>query len=75
MATKTISQEMLRAEIRKQLEKAGSQAAFARALKVTPQYINLVLIKALPVGEKLAEKMGYRRILQEPIFEKITAEK
>lgn len=61
----------MREEIRKALEKSESRTTFASSLGFTTQFLHNVVKGSCPVSEKLALGMGYRRIVQEPLFEKI----
>jgi DNA-binding transcriptional regulator YdaS (Cro superfamily) len=51
------------ATIKRMIDVAGSQAAFARQVGVTPQYVSSVLNAQRPASDALLAAVGLRRIV------------
>ena len=50
------------------IKSAGSQAAFAREIDVTPAYVSLVMSGERPIGIRMIHALGLRRVIRyEPI--------
>jgi DNA-binding transcriptional regulator YdaS (Cro superfamily) len=51
------------ATIKQMIDAAGSQAAFARQVGVTPQYVSSVLNAQRPASDALLAAVGLRRVI------------
>lgn len=60
------TEAILISDLRREINES-SQKEVAKRLRLTPQYINDVLHQRRPVSEKMAKKLGYKRIIR---FEK-----
>ena len=64
VAVAGLTREQMVEVLRHRCETAGSQSAYARQIGIQSQYIsNLVSGNHNGFSEKLAEKMGYRRLV------------
>jgi hypothetical protein len=58
--------------IKDAIDEVGSQTAFAKAAKVSNQYLNDIINQRRNIGEKVLEHIGLRRLV---MYEKVNADK
>jgi len=56
-----ITEKDIRTIVQHRCEVAGGQAAFARQINMSPQFINFVVNGERVISDRLAKKLGYER--------------
>jgi hypothetical protein len=59
----SMTETEFRDSLKKRALEAGSQAALARKLQVSPQYLGDVLSGARPPGDSIITPLGFQRIV------------
>lgn len=57
-----VRREDLIRQLEKEVKRAGSQKEWADKFGVSASYVNDVLKRGKPIGEKMANALGYRRV-------------
>lgn len=59
-----IDENSLREKLRKACEAAGSQKIWAEVNEVSPQYVTDVLQGKRGIGDKIANRLGYEKLIR-----------
>lgn len=61
--SRTITHEKAMEILKEKVKEAGSQLQLAKQLDISPQFLNDIFLGRRSISDNLAQKLGYRRVI------------